>query len=70
MDPNTAFAYLSEKVQDVFKLQDACPPNGRPTDEQLRAAYYLALEMADLFSGLSQWVARGGVLPKAWQKGR
>lgn len=54
MDPDTALAELRTLALDVLS-----PVDGESSDE--------AIELAEKFQGLDEWLSRGGFLPAAWR---
>jgi hypothetical protein len=63
MDPDAALARLRElldpaKVDAV--LNDINTQDGH--------AEHLLNEACDVFSGLDDWISKGGALPKAWER--
>jgi hypothetical protein len=57
MDPNTALQAMRRAIRIMH----------RGTDEEREHA---GVELADLVTGLDEWLTRGGFLPTEWQASR
>ena len=62
MDPNTRLAELRELVTMVA-LSGGDMERTEPYPQA-------ALELAEKFEELDEWITKGGFLPAAWQQGR
>lgn len=54
MDPNATYEILSTRARQILEREDT-------EDEH-------AVEMAEHFQALDQWLHTGGFLPSAWQR--
>jgi len=58
MDPNEALFYARQSAERIL----ACVDDSEPIDD------FDAIRLAESLQALDQWIAKGGFLPKRWNK--
>jgi len=64
MDPDTALERIRELAQEIVERTDNTDNYEYEYD---RITADLGAELAEVFTGLDEWVKKGGFLPKDWR---
>jgi hypothetical protein len=70
MDPNANLTEQRRIVAEIIAIQDSANDAGEITEASLDRQSELGVRLADLAEALDQWLAGGGFLPDAWNRGR
>lgn len=68
MDPNANLEEQRRLAARIQAIWDHCAENGTLTASQQAAICNAANELAERVGALDMWLARGGFLPKRWER--
>jgi hypothetical protein len=65
VDPNEALEILRKLAKRVISIADEPDYSDNKSQDHVLSE---AMEMAEAFKSLDEWISKGGFLPKDWEK--